>query len=71
MAIWTQADIDSVKAALSSGVLSVSYAGPPARSVMYQSTGQLMSLLAAMVDDVNTAAGTRTKYRLAMTRSGL
>jgi hypothetical protein len=71
MAIWQQSDIDSVKAALSSGTLSVTYAGPPARSVTYQSTAQLMALLASMVDDVNTSAGTRTRYRLAVTRSGL
>lgn len=71
MGIWTQADIDSVKAALAQGVLTVSYAGPPARSVMYQSTGQLMALLASMVDDVNTTSGTRTRYRLAAHRSDL
>jgi hypothetical protein len=71
MGIWTQADVDSIKVALASGLLTVSYSGPPARSVMYQSTKQLMELLAMMQADLDDTAGTRTKYRLAVTRRGL
>ena len=50
---WTQADIDSLKAAIASGVMSVSYAGPPARSIMYQSLRQMRELLAEMIRDVD------------------
>jgi hypothetical protein len=52
---WTQADADQVRAAivaLATGtrVVTVSYAGPPARSVQYADTDlpQLRSLLAEM-----------------------
>jgi len=48
MAIWTQADIDKLKAAIAEGVLSVSYAGPPARTLTYQSLAEMRSLLAEM-----------------------
>ena len=50
--IWTQADIDSLKAAVSGGVLSVDYEGPPKRMVVYQSLGAMRSLLAEMVKQV-------------------
>lgn len=65
--IWTQADIDTLKAAIASGVLSVSYAGPPARSITYQSLAEMRSLLASMI--ASTSNG--TPYRLAATRKGL
>lgn len=52
---WTQADVDAIRAAvvaLASGqrVVSVSYAGPPARSVSYgiADLSQLRALLAEM-----------------------
>lgn len=53
--IWTQADIDSLKKAVGSGVLIVNYAGPPAYSVTYQSLEAMRSLLAEMVRQVNGA----------------
>ena len=56
---WTQADVDTLKAAIASGVLSVSYAGPPARSMTYQSLDAMRAALAEMIRDVN---GT-TSYR--------
>lgn len=56
---WTQADIDRLKAAISSGVLSVSYAGPPARTMTYQSLDAMRSLLAEMLGQVNGS----TTYR--------
>jgi hypothetical protein len=31
---WTQADIDKLKAAVASGALTVSYDGPPRRSIV-------------------------------------
>ncbi len=70
MSIWVQADIDSLKAAVASGVLSVEYVGPPARRVTYQSLSEMRKLLAEMVAEVATSAGTRKPYRLAGTRDG-
>lgn len=52
MAFWTQADIDELKAAIRSGVLTVSYAGPPARTVTYQSLQAMRDLLAEMRGEV-------------------
>lgn len=68
---WTQSDIDTLKAAIASGVLSVSYAGPPARSITYQSMEAMLQALALMEQSVSAAAGTSTNYRLASTRKGL
>lgn len=63
MVIWTQADIDKLKKAIASGVLSVSYAGPPQRSVTYQSLEAMRSLLAEMVGQVNgRTAYTRASF---------
>jgi hypothetical protein len=49
---FTQADVDTLKAALVSGVLTVTYAGPPQRSVTYQSLAAMQSLLAVMIRQV-------------------
>lgn len=67
MASWTQQDLDNLRAAVASGVLSVRYDGPPARSVTYHSLSEMRSLLAEMERSVN---GT-TSYRLAKTSKGL
>lgn len=71
---WTQEDADAVRAAvraLATGtrVVSVSYAGPPARSVSYgiAQLGELRALLAEMQREVGGGA----TYRLASTRKGL
>jgi hypothetical protein len=69
--IWTQADIDTLKAAIAGGVLSVTYNGPPSRTVTYQSLAEMRKLLGEMVADVQGAAGTRKAFRLAQTRKGL
>lgn len=69
--IWSQADIDALKEAVRGGVLTVSYDGPPSRSVTYQSLQQMRALLAEMVAGVGNAAGTRTKYRYGTTRKGI
>jgi len=50
--LWTEADISTLQAAIASGVLSVSYTGPPSRTVTYQSLNQMRSLLGDMVRDV-------------------
>lgn len=70
MGIWTQTDIDTLKAAVASGVLQVRYDGPPARMVQYQSLREMRELLASMVADVAAASG-GTSYVLAATRKGL
>ena len=56
---WTQADIDALKVAIASGVLSVSYAGPPTRTITYQSLDAMRSLLAEMVRQVNSTPAYR------------
>lgn len=70
MATWTQADVDSLKAAVASGILTVRYDGPPARQITYQSLRDMRELLAAMVADVSASQG-GTSYTLAATRKGL
>lgn len=71
MATWNQTDVDKLKAAVASGVMEVSYDGPPARTIKYQSLAEMRSLLAEMIADVENTAGTRTSYRLAAHRKGL
>ena len=66
LAIWTQADIDTLKAALASGVRRVRYKGPPEREVEYQDLKSMRELLASMVADVNGTGVTR----LAVVRKG-
>lgn len=56
---WTQADIDALKEALKSGVLSVSYAGPPARTITYQSLSAMRELLSSMEHQVSGAPSFR------------
>lgn len=67
---WVQADIDRLKEAVKTGVLTVRYDGPPKREITYQSLDAMRRLLAEMTADVATAAGTRPSFRLAATRKG-
>jgi hypothetical protein len=69
---WTQADADAVRAAilaLASGtrVVTVSYAGPPARSVEYGAAdlAELRRLLAEME---RTASGATTFRRVSFSK---
>lgn len=71
MSIWTEDEIAALKAAVASGVLSVTYNGPPARTVTYQSLEAMRDLLAEMVADVGNDSGERRRYRLASTNKGL
>lgn len=71
---WTQSDVDALQAAIAQlaigkRVVTVSYAGPPARSVTYAAAqlSELRELLTVMRREVGGASG----YRLATTRSGL
>lgn len=71
MPIWTQADLDTLKSAVASGVLTVIYDGPPRRQVTYQNLTEMRRLLSEMVADVGRTAGTGTAYRLVSTSKGL
>jgi len=71
MSTWTQGDVDNLKTAVASGVLSVRFDGPPARQITYHSLAEMRSLLASMQQDVARAAGQTPGYRFAATRKGL
>jgi hypothetical protein len=58
VATWTQEDVDRLKEAVGSGILTVVYDGPPKRSITYQSLRDMRELLAEMVRDVAGEAGT-------------
>ena len=70
MATWTQADVDALKTAVGSGVLTVTYDGPPRRSITYQSLDAMRALLSSMQADVAATAGD-VSYRLMTTRKGV
>jgi hypothetical protein len=57
--LWTEEDIATLKAACASGILTVSYTGPPARSITYQDLETMRALLADMVRDVRGAPAFR------------
>lgn len=69
MATWSQTDIDSLKAAVASGVLTVIFDGPPRREITYQSLRSMRDLLAEMIGQV--AGNARTTYRLVATKKGV
>lgn len=69
-ALWTQTDVNTLKAAIASGVQTVTYSGPPARTIVYQSLAAMRSLLSEMVATVANAAGTRSNYKLMGHRKG-
>lgn len=68
---WSDEQIEELRTAIASGVLSVHYSGPPARTVMYQSLSEMRDLLAQMTSENGADAGTRRRYRRAATRKGL
>lgn len=69
MATWTQADIDTLKAAITLGVLTVNFSGPPARSITYQSLDQMRALLGSMQHDVDAQAG-KPRFKRLTTHKG-
>ena len=71
MGTWTQADVDTLKAAVAGGILEVRYDGPPMRLVRYQDLGQMRSLLAAMLADVARSSAGASSYAVAAMRKGL
>lgn len=68
---WTQTDVDTLKSAIAGAVMTVSYNGPPARTITYQNLTEMRSLLAEMIAQVEGAAGRRHRYRLAAFRKGV
>lgn len=68
---WTQTDIDTLRTAIASGVLTVTYGGPPARTVTYQSIPAMMAALSNAVAELNNAAGTRQPFKLIGARKGV
>lgn len=64
---WSQDDINTLRGAIASGVLTVSYDGPPKRVITYKSTAEQLQALALAVREVNGAAG----YTLAATNKGV
>jgi hypothetical protein len=71
-AAWTQDDIDTLKEAIASGIMTVTYGGngSPTRTVTYQSLQAMRALLAGMLASVSSQAGTRKKIRFAATKKG-
>jgi hypothetical protein len=67
---WTQAEVDALRAAVASGVLTVVYDGPPRRQVTYQSLQQMRELLSSMVQSVDQVTTGRPGFILANTRKG-
>lgn len=70
MAAVTQADIDALEKTVRSGVLTVRFAGPPAREITYQSMEVMVKELARMRAEFATANGTRQSFRLAGFKKG-
>lgn len=70
MADWTSDDVATLRAAIATGVKTVSYSGPPARTVIYQDLAEMRSLLSEMVGFVADAAGTRETLRYFKTNKG-
>jgi len=67
---WTQTDVDRLKEAVRSGILTVSYDGPPRRQITYQSLAEMRDLLKEMENDVADATGERKGFRLASFSGG-
>lgn len=56
---WTQQDVDRLRAAVSSGIMTVSYDGPPRRSITYHSLDAMRDLLREMEAEVEGRIGHR------------
>lgn len=65
---WSSEDLAKLERAIASGVLTVSYSGPPARSVTYQSMDSMLKALALIRTQV--AGTSRTAVRYASLRKG-
>lgn len=66
---FARSDIDALEAAIATGALSVTFAGPPARSVTYRSLSEMCAVLAMMRRAVAESNGTPLPpYRVLTTR---
>jgi hypothetical protein len=65
---WTQADIDALKSLMASGASSISYGGPPQRTLIARPLAEMQALLAQMQREVDGANA--VTYRLAATNKG-
>lgn len=68
---YTQQDVDTLKAAIASGTLSVRFGGPPERFQQFQDLTEMRKTLADIVAQTNTAAGTRRGVRIATFKKGV
>lgn len=71
---WSQAEVDTLKAAVASGILTVSFDGPPRRTITYQSLAEMRNLLAEMQGSVIATTGSSGGSgltRFVSTRKGL
>lgn len=68
---YSDEDIATLRKALASGIKRVSYAGPPAREIEYQSVADMERALARMISENAAAAGTRSSYRFAAYKKGV
>jgi hypothetical protein len=65
-----EAQILALSTAIASGVQSVTYAGPPQRSVTYQSAGDMLKALARLERQLAVGTTGAPTFRRAHTRSG-
>lgn len=56
---WSETSIAELEAAIASGVLMVTYSGPPSRQVQYQSTSEMLKALAQMRAEVRSTPNYR------------
>lgn len=66
---WTQADVEALQDAIKGGVLSVTYSGPPSRTITYQNLDAMRSLLASMSKNVDAQSGV-VGHSVASTKKG-
>lgn len=64
----TQADIDTLEAACNSGLLTVTFDGPPRRSITYQSLDSMRRRLADM--KLELMGSTRARFTYIATKTG-
>lgn len=68
---WTEADYLAVATAIARGTLSVTYSGPPTRTVTYYSFTDMRSLLAMIRASLDADKATVKRYRRAQTDKNL
>lgn len=66
---WTESDVLKLEAAIASGVQTVTFDGPPRRSVTYQTTSEMVKALALMRASIAQAAG-KSSVGFASTKKG-